>query len=220
MSPDSSDRLHISLAAVRSGSAGRGFKALPWPASCVSAPFPRSPRSRRTSPSPALPCRVATVASVGAVAGFGTGARPEYLPHSVDFRDSARFLGRHGRHQHRRGQRERALKTALTGGALAFALTEAIGIAAAIWPEQWLKLFSAEPDMIEASSAYLRIVGPTYGFFGLGMLLYFASQGRGGCSGRSPAGFLRYRHRARLGIDRAETDRPAQWALSQQSHWR
>ena len=31
--------------------------------------------------------------------------------------------------------------------------------------------------MIETGSAYLRIVGPTYGFFGLGMALYFASQG-------------------------------------------
>ena len=31
--------------------------------------------------------------------------------------------------------------------------------------------------MIETGSAYLRIVGPAYGFFGLGMALYFASQG-------------------------------------------
>ena len=33
--------------------------------------------------------------------------------------------------------------------------------------------------MIAAGSAYLRIVGPFYGFFGLGMALYFASQGAG-----------------------------------------
>jgi Na+-driven multidrug efflux pump len=31
--------------------------------------------------------------------------------------------------------------------------------------------------VIETGSAYLRIVGPAYGFFGLGMALYFASQG-------------------------------------------
>jgi len=31
--------------------------------------------------------------------------------------------------------------------------------------------------VIETGSAYLRIVGPTYGFFGLGLALYFASQG-------------------------------------------
>ena len=33
--------------------------------------------------------------------------------------------------------------------------------------------------MLEAGSAYLRIVGPFYGLFGLGLALYFASQGAG-----------------------------------------
>ena len=33
--------------------------------------------------------------------------------------------------------------------------------------------------MIETGSLYLRIVGPTYGFFGGGLALYFASQGAG-----------------------------------------
>ena len=33
--------------------------------------------------------------------------------------------------------------------------------------------------MLEIGAAYLRAVGPTYGFFGLGLSLYFASQGAG-----------------------------------------
>ncbi len=33
--------------------------------------------------------------------------------------------------------------------------------------------------MLEAGSRYLRAVGPFYGLFGLGMALYFASQGAG-----------------------------------------
>jgi Na+-driven multidrug efflux pump len=33
--------------------------------------------------------------------------------------------------------------------------------------------------MIMVGSAYLRIVGPAYGFFGLGLSLYLASQGAG-----------------------------------------
>ena len=33
--------------------------------------------------------------------------------------------------------------------------------------------------MLETGTAYLRMVGPTYGFFGLGLSLYFASQGAG-----------------------------------------
>lgn len=31
--------------------------------------------------------------------------------------------------------------------------------------------------MLATGVAYLRTVGPTYGFFGLGLSLYFASQG-------------------------------------------
>ncbi len=37
----------------------------------------------------------------------------------------------------------------------------------------------SDPQMLETGSAYLRIVGPAYGFFGLGLSLYFASQGAG-----------------------------------------
>ena len=31
--------------------------------------------------------------------------------------------------------------------------------------------------MIEAGTLYLQTVGPLYGFFGVGLVLYFASQG-------------------------------------------
>jgi Na+-driven multidrug efflux pump len=33
--------------------------------------------------------------------------------------------------------------------------------------------------MLDAGARYLRAVGPFYGFFGLGMALYFSSQGAG-----------------------------------------
>ena len=45
--------------------------------------------------------------------------------------------------------------------------------------------------MIETGTAYLRIVGPTYGFFGLGLSLYFASQGAGKIAWPLLAGFVR-----------------------------
>src|SRR5205823_12967909 len=89
------------------------------------------------------------------------------------------------------GQRERALRVALTGGAVAFALTEAIGLAAAIWPTGWLGLFSDDPGMLSAGAQYLRLVGPAYGFFGLGLALYFASQGAGRLGWPLSAGLLR-----------------------------
>ncbi|PZQ71549.1 MAG: hypothetical protein DI563_17340, partial [Variovorax paradoxus] len=52
-------------------------------------------------------------------------------------------------------------------------------LAAALFPRQWLLLFGNDPAMLEAGTQYLRAVGPLYGFFGLGLVLYFASQGAG-----------------------------------------
>ena len=58
-------------------------------------------------------------------------------------------------------------------------MTEAIGLAAALFPHAWLGLFGNEPAMIAVGTHYLRTVGPFYGFFGFGLALYFASQGAG-----------------------------------------
>src|SRR5207253_7111805 len=75
------------------------------------------------------------------------------------------------------GQHARALRTAWIGAAIAAGLCEAIGLLAAIFPNAWLLLFDTDPAMLDAGSRYLRTVGPFYGLFGLGMALYFASQG-------------------------------------------
>ena len=45
--------------------------------------------------------------------------------------------------------------------------------------------------MLATGAAYLRDVGPTYGFFGLGLSLYFASQGAGRLMWPLLAGTLR-----------------------------
>ena len=45
--------------------------------------------------------------------------------------------------------------------------------------------------MLATGTAYLRVVGPTYGFFGLGLSLYFASQGAGRLLWPLLAGLLR-----------------------------
>ena len=58
-------------------------------------------------------------------------------------------------------------------------LAELIGLAAAAFPHAWLGLFDTDPAMLDAGSRYLHAVGPLYGLFGLGMALYFASQGAG-----------------------------------------
>jgi Na+-driven multidrug efflux pump len=84
------------------------------------------------------------------------------------------------------GQRERALRIAFIGGAMAFLITETIGIAAALWPQLWITTFRTDPHVVETGTTYLRLVGPAYGFFGLGLALYFASQGARGGMRMSP----------------------------------
>jgi Na+-driven multidrug efflux pump len=121
---------------------------------------------------------VARSAGPDAVAGFGTGARLEYLLIPLVFGFGAPMVAMVGTNIGA-GQGARALRIALIGGAIAFAITETIGLLAATFPYAWLSLFGSNPEMLATGSAYLRAVGPAYGFFGLGLALYFASQGVG-----------------------------------------
>ncbi len=111
-----------------------------------------------------------------AIAGFGTASRLEYLLVPLVFGLGGPLVAMVGT-AIGAGRRDRALRTAWIGAAIAAALTEAIGLAAAAFPKAWLTLFGSDPDMLDAGTRYLHIVGPFYGMFGLGMALYFASQG-------------------------------------------
>ncbi len=133
---------------------------------------------------------VGTAGGAYAVAGYGTGARLEYLLVPLVFGLGAPLVALVGTNIGA-GQQARALRIALTGGALAFAMAETVGLVAAIWPQAWLGLFGSDPHMIETGSAYLRVVGPAYGFFGLGLSLYFASQGAGRLMWPLAAGLMR-----------------------------
>ncbi len=113
-----------------------------------------------------------------AIAGYGTGARLEYLLVPLVFGLGGPLVAMVGTNIGA-GQRDRALRAAWVGAAIATALAETIGLAAAAAPHAWLRLFDTDPAMLDAGARYLRAVGPFYGLFGLGMALYFASQGAG-----------------------------------------
>jgi putative MATE family efflux protein len=63
--------------------------------------------------------------------------------------------------------------SALIGGGV----TEAIGLAAALFPHVWLRMFTDDPKVLALGTSYLTIVAPFYGFVGAGLILYFATQG-------------------------------------------
>jgi len=125
-----------------------------------------------------------------ALAGYGMGARLEYLQIPLVFGFGSALVTMVGTNIGA-GYRKRAERIAWTGAALAAALTGAIGVGAALLPYAWLGLFSTDPDVLKAGATYLRIVGPVYGFFGLGLALYFASQGAGRLLWPVLAGFSR-----------------------------
>ncbi len=113
-----------------------------------------------------------------ALAGYGLGARLEYLQIPIVFGLGSGLVTLVGTSVGA-GQRERALRVAWVGAAMAAAITGAIGVGAALFPTAWLGLFTSDPAVLAAGTRYLRIVGPCYGFFGAGLALYFASQGAG-----------------------------------------
>ena len=126
---------------------------------------------------------IAATAFVGtagsaAVAGYGTAARLEYLLVPLVFGLGSPIAALVGTALGA-GHHARARCAALTGAVVAGLLTEAIGLGAALYPAGWLTLFGDDPAMLATGAAYLRLVGPFYGFFGFGLALYFAAQGAG-----------------------------------------
>ena len=113
-----------------------------------------------------------------AVAGYGVGARLEYLLIPLAFGMGGPLVAMVGTAMGA-GRRDRAVRVAWVGAAISGILSEIIGIAAALFPVAWLSLFGDDPLMIATGTRYLHIVAPVYGFFGAGMVLYFASQGAG-----------------------------------------
>jgi putative MATE family efflux protein len=125
-----------------------------------------------------------------ALAGYGMGARLEYLLIPLVFGFGSALVTMVGTNVGA-GQVARAERVAWAGASLAAGVTGGIGLLAAAAPSLWVGLFTAEPAVLAAGARYLRIVGPCYAFFGLGLALYFASQGAGRLAWPLVAGALR-----------------------------
>ena len=125
-----------------------------------------------------------------ALAGYGLGARLEYLQIPLVFGFGSALVAMVGTNVGA-GRLERAERVAWTGAGLAAAVTGSIGILGALFPRAWIGLFTTDPAVLDVGTTYLRVVGPAYGFFGLGLALYFASQGAGRLAWPLAAGAIR-----------------------------
>lgn len=113
-----------------------------------------------------------------AVAAYGVAARLEYILVPIAFGVGSALTAMVATNAGA-GQAERAKRVAWAGAGLVLAVTGAIGIAAAVAPGAWMRMFTTDAAVIEAGRSYLQIVGACYAFFGLGLALFFASQGAG-----------------------------------------
>lgn len=125
-----------------------------------------------------------------ALAGYGLGARMEYLQIPIAFSFGSALVAMVGMNVGA-GKRRRALLAAWAGSLAVAGFTAAIGIAAALFPREWLGLFTADPAVVAAGAEYFTIVGPAYAFFGMGMAMYFAAQGTGRMAWPLAAGVVR-----------------------------
>jgi Na+-driven multidrug efflux pump len=85
----------------------------------------------------------------------------------------------------------RARQVAWTAGAVSAASVGAIGLIVAGMPQVWSGLFTGDAGVLAAADLYLVWAGPWFAFLGLGLALYFASQGSGRMLPPVAAGFVR-----------------------------
>ncbi len=113
-----------------------------------------------------------------ALAGYGIGARLEFLLVPITFAIGVASVPMVGM-AIGAGDVARARRVAWTAGAFAGVLIGSIGIVVAVAPEIWARLFTDNAGVLAAARTYFVHAGPTYGFLGLALALYFASMGSG-----------------------------------------
>jgi putative MATE family efflux protein len=109
---------------------------------------------------------------------YGMGARLEYILIPLAFGFGTAIVAMVGTNWGAK-QYRRAQQIGWIGAATVGLTCAAVGLFFAVLPELWMRLFSADVQIIGFGVSYLRTVGPFYGFYGLGMALYFAAQGLG-----------------------------------------
>lgn len=114
------------------------------------------------------------------LAGYGVGARLEYLLIPLVFGFGAALLAMVGRNVGA-GQQARAARIAWVGSLTAGAVAGTIGLLLAVVPSLWTHWFLPEAAATARNAAdlYLRIAGVCYAPFGFGLAFFFASQGAG-----------------------------------------
>lgn len=124
------------------------------------------------------------------LAGYSIGQRLEFLLIPISFGIGVASVPMVGMAVGAR-KIDRARSVAWTAGSASAFNLGVIGLVVALFPDLWAGLFTTDEAVLEYARQYLRIAGLAFPFFGIGLTLYFASQGAGKMIGPVLAGTVR-----------------------------
>ena len=113
-----------------------------------------------------------------AAIGYAMGSRLEYIMQPIAFGFGTAIVALVGTNWGAQ-QYDRARRIGWMGVATIALICGTLGLIVAVRPGIWLGLFSDDAEVARLGAMYLHIVGPVYVCFGLGLGLFFVSQGLG-----------------------------------------
>jgi putative MATE family efflux protein len=125
-----------------------------------------------------------------ALAGYGIGQRLEFLLIPIAFGIGVAAVPMVGMAMGA-GHVARARRVAWVAAGLSALNLGVIGAVVTLAPDVWARLFTQDETVLAFARQYLVTAGPAFPFFGLGLTLYFASQGAGQVIGPVLAGTVR-----------------------------
>jgi len=155
--------------------------------------------------------RLVAAFGTAALAGYGIGARLEFLLVPIVFAIGVAGVPMVGMAM---GAHDvaRARRVAWAAAGVAVLVLGTIGFVVMVAPDLWSQLFTSDPAVRAAANLYLRWASPGFAFVGLGLSLYFASQGSGKILSPVLAGTIRLAMVAAGGLLLTLLDAPA-WSL-------
>jgi putative MATE family efflux protein len=110
------------------------------------------------------------------LAGYGIGARLEFMLTSIAFSVGIASVPMVGM-SIGAGKIARARKITWVAGVASFVSVGALASIVGVFPDLWVRIFTDDTAVREASRQYLSTAAPCYAFIGLATSMYFSSQG-------------------------------------------
>jgi Na+-driven multidrug efflux pump len=111
-----------------------------------------------------------------AIAGYGIGSRVEFLLIPIVFSIGTAMTTMVGTNIGANNV-TRAEQIGMVGAASSGLLSGLIGLILALTPDFWISFFTSDQEVLSVTKIYIQILGVCYLFQGVGLSLYFASQG-------------------------------------------